>query len=170
MASPWGHVFCDSPNSWRLLLHSPSSFSWVLHLTPLSPRNPKTCLCLFCPAIDCCIFIHQSEIMGARSHSISWVYVRTLSSLEQTDLEEPVLTLEYKPYQANLLYSSCPRRAGVLSDPQSDTLAIKKQLPCDVFMDRIDKFKKQSGTSQQLSSLLSLAIHLPFFEHGAHSS
>ena len=61
-----------------------------------NPRNTKPCLSQFCPAIGCRhLYSPIRNNLGTRSHSITWVYMQTLSSCGQPGLEGPHLALQY---------------------------------------------------------------------------
>ena len=93
--------------SW-LLTHGVSLLHFFLPLMVLlcsttRRRNPTTCLHL-CQTIGWWhLYLPIRNNLGARSHSITWVYVRTLLSLWQPGFEKPVLALKYKQHKSNPL-------------------------------------------------------------------
>jgi len=89
-----------TPNPWQLSLlpHLLLSLGVLLGHNPSQPRNPKTCLCLFHPAIGYLNVYSpiRNNLGGTRPHSFICVYRQDSLILGATRFEEPALALEYK--------------------------------------------------------------------------
>ena len=77
----------------------PSLFPLLVSSDPHA-GNSKPCLCIFCPGIDCLhLYSPIRNNLGARSHSVTWVYMQTLDS-EIT--RGPALSITIHSNRANL--------------------------------------------------------------------